>query len=424
MSLDRRNFIRKTTAGLASSFFLAKSLSANPGIYPGLSESAAFTDDERWWDFLRSHFLLEKDLLYFNNGSLGPSPEYVIGKTDEFRRMLDSFPSKYMWGDWDDEIEQVRESIAAYFNTAGEEIALTHNTSEGMNLFARSFDLVEGDEIIIADHEHRTGVVPYEFYLEPLGIKLIRPVLPLVPSSEEEITDVYRTAITERTRLISMVHMTNTNGMILPVKAVSAMANERGILVCVDGAQAVGMIKFDMRELGCDFYAASGHKWLFGPKGTGILYAAQEKQELLKPLMVSNKWDERNIRMYENYNTRNLPEVLGLGAALEFNNMIGQERKQSRILSLKKYFRDYLEDDDRFIIKTPAPDNLSAGIQAVEVAGKNVGDARTFLLREYNIDCRPMHSHGLNALRISLSIFNTKKDIDLLVRGLQEFASV
>jgi len=145
---------------------------------------------------------------------------------------------------------------------------------------------------------------------------------------------------------------------------------------------------------------------------------------MLKPLMVSSNWSVSNIRMFEDYNTRNLPEVLGLGSAMEFNNMIGQDRKQERIYSLKRYFRSSLEDDRRFRIVTPGSDLLSAGIQVIEVSGKNAVVAGKYLTDNYHIDCRPMSTNGLNALRISLSVFNTPEDIDVLVKGLQEFAQI
>lgn len=422
MSLNRRNFFKSATAGIAGSILFTYDIFGKGQTRDNLININASPDDEQWWKVYKSQFSLEDGLYYFNNGSLGPSPEYVIDKTEKYRRMLDSFPSRYMWGGWDDEKEKVRTRISEYFGVDREEIALMHNTSEGMNLFARSFNLKPGDEIIIADHEHRTGVVPYEYYCKPMGIKLVRPVLPLVPRSADEIVDVYKNAISSRTRIISMVHMTNTNGMILPVREIAEISHKKNILLCIDGAQAVGMIKFNISDLGCDFYAASGHKWLFGPKGTGILFATSEKQELLKPLMVSNSWKEKNIRMFEDYNTRNLPEVLGLGAAFDFNNMMGQEMKEARILSLKKYFRDQIEEDNRLVIKTPSSDNLSAGIQAVEVAGRDATEARDYLLSNYGIECRPMYSHGLNALRISLSVFNTKEDIDVLIAALEEFA--
>jgi selenocysteine lyase/cysteine desulfurase len=184
------------------------------------------------------------------------------------------------------------------------------------------------------------------------------------------------------------------------------------------------MLKIDLPDLGCDFYAASGHKWLFGPKGTGILYARKESRHLLKPLMVSSNWNRSDIRMFEDYNTRNLPEYLGLGSAIEFNNLMTQVRKQERIYWLKRYFRGVIADDRRYRLVTPASDSLSAGIQVVEIKGKGAGDAARFLADKFGIDCRPMSMNGLNALRISLSVFNTREDIDVLVKGIREFAGL
>lgn len=378
--------------------------------------------DESYWEFLKSQFSLLEGMRYFNNGSLGPSPEYVIDRTEKYRRTLDAYPSKYMWGGWNDEKEDVRKLIATLLGADKEEIAIIHNTSEGMNIFSRSFNLREGDEVILADHEHRTGVAPFEYFCQGRGVKLIRPVLPVLPESGEELLDVYRRAITPRTKLISMVHMTNTNGMILPVKEVSALAHSKGIMVCVDAAQSVGHIKTDVKELGCDFIAASGHKWLWGPKGTGILYAARDKQHLLSPLMVSQNWSDTSIRMFEDYNTRNLPELLGLGTAIDFNNIIGTGKKEQRIYELKRYFRSMIEGQKKFILKTPAPDDLSAGIQVVEIEGIDVVKAASQLFDKFNIDCRPMTGHQLNALRISLSPFNTMEDVDYLVSSLNSLS--
>ena len=417
MLYNRRKFIRNAAAGLAGAMILPESISASERDINSIILSESI-QGESYWEFLKSQFSLLEGMRYFNNGSLGPSPEYVIDRTEKFRRILDAYPSKYMWGGWNKEKEDVRKEIAALLGANEEEIAIIHNTSEGMNLFAHSFNLQAGDEVILADHEHRTGVAPFVFYCESRGVKLVRPVLPILPGSKEELVDVYRKAITPRTKLISMVHMTNTNGMILPVKEVSELAHKNGIPVCVDAAQSVGHIKTDINELGCDFIAASGHKWLWGPKGTGILYASKEKQHLLNPLMVSQNWETAGIRMFEDYNTRNLPEVLGLGTAIDFNNIIGFEKKEQRIYELKGYFRSQIEDKERYILKTPAPDDLSAGIQVVEISGVEVMNAASQLIDKFHIDCRPMTGHKLNALRISLSPFNTKKDVDYLVSSL------
>ena len=271
----RRTFVSRaaTAAGGAALLAAADLEAVQSGVEALVSASRARDLGRDYWRLVQRQFRLEPGLVYLNNASLGPSPALVADATEAFRRQLDAFPSRYMWGGWSEEYEAVRSKAAELLGASAEEIALIHNTTEGMNLVASSLDLEPGDEVILADHEHTSGTIPWKYWQEPKGIKLVRPKLPILPSKPEEITEVYRRAITPRTRVISMCHIINTNGMILPVKEVSEMARARGILVAVDGAQAPGMINVDLHDLGCDFYAASSHKWLFSPKGVGVLYA-------------------------------------------------------------------------------------------------------------------------------------------------------
>jgi selenocysteine lyase/cysteine desulfurase len=183
------------------------------------------------------------------------------------------------------------------------------------------------------------------------------------------------------------------------------------------------MINVDLHELGCDFYAASAHKWLLSPKGVGIFYAREESQSVLRPLIVAAGWEGKSIRRLENYNTRNLPEVLGLGTAIDFQNLIGPVRREARIRTLKSLLRKALEPDSRFRIKTPAPDDLSCGITTVEVVGHDVVDVAAALAETHRIDCRPMKHHDLNGLRISLSVFNTEAEVSQLVGALREIVA-
>ncbi|MEM9869397.1 MAG: aminotransferase class V-fold PLP-dependent enzyme [Bacteroidota bacterium] len=386
----------------------------------GLYEKKEASED--FWHLVKSQFNLAEGLHYFNNASLGASSTHIQQATHHFRNILDGFPSKYMWGGWEDEKEEVRKKVADLFSVSSEEIALIHNTTEGMNLIARSFDLKPGDEVILGNHEHASGTIPWEVWQETKGIKLIRPELPILPESVTDLVNVYQKAITPKTKIISMCHIVNTNGMILPVKEVSKIAHERGILVGVDGAQSAGMFTINLKELDCDFYTASSHKWLFSPKGVGIFYAKKESQEFLKPLMVARGHKDLSIRRFENYNTRNLAEVLGLGASIDFHNTIGATQIHKRTFELKKYFRSKIDEDSRFSIKSPALDELSAAIQVVEVNGNDVKTVKEELWNQYGIDCRPMSSHTLNALRLSFAIYNTKNDIDYLVDALQSLA--
>ncbi len=233
---------------------------------------------EAFWETVQSQFRFTERLTYFNNGSLGACPTPIREATNAFRDILDDFPSKYMWGGWDEEKESVREKVARLFSVSPEEIALIHNTTEGMNLIARSMDLQEGDEVILADHEHTSAVAPWTVWQASKGVQLVRPTLPLLPKSVEEVVAVYRKAITPQTKVLSLCHLVNTNGMLIPIKEISKMAHEKGILVAVDGAQGAGMFDTNLREIDCDFYTVSAHKWLFSPKGVGIFYAKQTSQ--------------------------------------------------------------------------------------------------------------------------------------------------
>ncbi len=415
---QRRKFLQSIGIGLTLPYFNFTNTKFIINSDQQDIERSQSDHSESFWKLVKTQFEFAPGLRYFNNASLGGCPLSVQSATTAARKTLDGFPSKYMWGDWTDEKEAIRLKTADLFSVSEEEIALIHNTTEGMNLIARSFDLQAGDEVILADHEHPSGLICWQVFHESRGVKIVRPKLPLLPESVEEIVEAYRGAITSKTKVISMCHIVNTTGMILPVKEVSEMAHERGILVAVDGAQSAGMIQIDLHDLGCDYYTASAHKWLFAPKGIGILYAKSSSQYSLKPLIVCRGYEDKSIRRLENYNTRNLPELLGLGVAIDFYNQVGAGKIHERSYELKKYFRSKVENISALKLKSPKSNSLSSAIQIVEIVGKDVHESKELLWEKYSIDCRPMSSFGLNALRFSLAIFITKEDIDDLINAL------
>jgi len=424
MSNHRRKFLKTLGISAAGAIATPQNIWAKASIPLQTALSDLNTNDtsEAFWETVKSQFHFAEGLTYFNNGSLGACPKPIRDATMNFRNTLDDFPSKYMWGGWKDEIEEVRKKTADLFSVSEEEIALIHNTTEGMNLIASSMDLKPGDEVISADHEHSSALNPWKYWQESKGIKIVTPTLTILPESVEELVDIYRKAITPNTKVISICHLVNTNGMILPIKEVTKMAHEKGILVAVDGAQGAGMFNIDLKNFGCDFYTVSAHKWLFSPKGVGIFYAKQESQKYLKPLIVARGYEDTSIRRLENYNTRNLPEVLGLGAALDYRNTIGTQKIHDRTYELKHYFRDKIKDNPKLVLKTPAIDALSASIQVIEVLGKDVQEVKNRLFDDYGIDSRPMTKFGLNAVRLSFAIFITKEQIDILVGALETIA--
>lgn len=425
MSDNRRKFLKTLGIGAAGALATPQQIwaKATTPLQSVLTDLNTNDTSEIFWETVQSQFNFAEGLTYFNNGSLGACPKPIREATMNFRNTLDDFPSKYMWGGWKNEIEEVRKKTADLFSVSEEEIALIHNTTEGMNLIASSMDLKADDEIISADHEHTSALNPWKYWQESKGIKIVTPTLPILPKSVEEVVDIYRKAITPKTKVISICHLVNTNGMILPLKEVSKMAHEKGILVAVDGAQGTGMFNIDLKNIDCDFYTVSAHKWLFSPKGVGIFYAKQDSQKHLKPLVVARGYEDTSIRRLENYNTRNLPEVLGLGAALDYRNAIGAQKIHDRTYELKHYFKDKIKANEKLVLKTPEHDSLSAGIQVVEVLGKDVKEVKNRLFDEYGIDSRPMSTFGLNAVRLSFAIFISKKQIDTLVSALETIAN-
>ncbi len=427
MENNRRKFLKNLGAGVAGTVALPLQSWANSSesLKTAINQLKQFPQQksEAYWETVASQFKFAEGIHYFNNGSLGACPLPIREATNTFRNTLDDFPSKYMWGGWETEKEITRRKVADLFSVSEEEIALIHNTTEGMNLIARSLELNLGDEVILADHEHTSAVAPWTVWQGEKGIKLVRPALPILPKSKEEIVAVFENAITSKTKVISICQIVNTNGMMLPIKEISKMAHKREILVAVDGAQGAGMVQTSLKEMDCDFYTVSAHKWLFAPKGIGIFYAKQEKQSLLKPLMVARGYEDESIRRLENYNTRNLPELLALGASIDYRNTIGGEVIHNRTYELKHYFLEKIKDNENIILKTPANDNLSAGIQVVEVKGKDVQEVKDTLFNDYGIDSRPMSKFGLNAVRLSFAIFITKNDIDMVVGALNNITT-
>jgi isopenicillin-N epimerase len=418
--MNRRSFLASGFATIAGSSLL--DAKARASLLQG-NDIAESSQDDSYWQMISSQFEFEPGLTYFNNGSLGPSPRIVRDATETFRRQLDLFPSKYMWTDWWDDRERVRQTAAGFLGASPDEIALTHNTCEGLNLVASSLQFQPGDEIIASPHEHHTGVVPLQHFQESRGVQLVRPQLPLLPTSSQELLDVFTAAITPKTRAILVCHIVNTNGMIMPVKELCEIARQKNIRVIVDGAQAVGMIPVNVAELGCDFYAASGHKWVFGPKGTGLFYVRKDRMDELSPLIVSKAYyHQNNARKFENYNTRNVPEVLGLGVALDYLSMVGLQNLYERVLSLKSYLRKRVEASRLLSLETPEDDSLSAGITNVSVSGKEAHAVANVLDTEYAINCRPMQILGLNSLRVSTAVYNRFEQVDQLIDVLENIA--
>jgi selenocysteine lyase/cysteine desulfurase len=325
---------------------------------------------------------------------------------------------------------QIHEKARELFGCGESELAFTRNATESMNLVARGLRLNEGDEVVMTTHEHPGGATPWFAVREDAGIG-IRTFDP--GSGAGDTLDRLRAALNSRTRVVMVSHITCTHGLLLPIAEIAAVCREHGIISVVDGAQAVGQIPVDLNALGCDFYVASGHKWLLGPKGTGVLYVRDEMLDTWKPSYVGaysdagfNLMDGEFERLRpataSEYGTRNTPLLVGFGAAFDLVNTIGPLMFMARGWSLAARLRDKLRDIDGVRIVTPDTSGSSASILAFELpaGGGNPWDWCNMLRRDHGMRLRPVAEGGLSAVRASTHVCNSEDQVDELAEVLGE----
>jgi isopenicillin-N epimerase len=402
--------------------FLKKSLAGMLGLmsYPALTEAyaknsfkneiALVTGDDIF-KLVRKQLLLDKNLVYMNTGSLGPSPRMVVDKVNEVVHQLEKNPVTQNWGDLGKEMESVRERAADFFKADIEEIILTRNTTEGLSLVGASLNLNQGDEILTTNHEHGGGEVGIEYMAARTGAVIKKIAMPMPATSKEQIVEVIRSNITPRTRVLLLSHVVTITGMRMPVAAIAEFTSAKGILFIVDGAQAPGMLAINVKKLGADVYATSGHKWLMGPKETGILYISKTVQERIKPVFLASGYGSYSASS----GTRNVANFIGLGEAMAWHDIIGKEKTEDRVLRLSSYCRDKLSTLAGLEIISPEDSRLASALVSVRLLKANNRDIY-LAMKGKGIIIKVLPKY--NALRFSMHMFNTEEDINKLVEQL------
>ena len=428
---DRRRFLHECAGVVAATAVAGISGCASPSgsnDWTNLARARDGRDDDRLWRLVRQQFALTPGYAYFNAGGLGPSPRPV---TDAWVR--ESADLERLCETGHERIQAVRRKLSEFLGCAEDELAITRNATEGMNLVARGLALHAGDEVLITTHEHPGGAIPWLALEKDSGIRvnLVEP-----GDGAEDTLNRVAAAITPRTRVVAVSHILSTTGLRLPAREIVRLCRDRGVIPVLDGAQAVGMIPVNLHDLGCDFYVASGHKWLLGPKGTGLLYIRAEARDLWRPTHVG-AWSDQRYDLDERVlefrraaevvecGTRNTALVAGLGAAVDFLSTLGMERvaRRGRVLAL--YVRQRLHDVPALQMLTPSDEASSASIVTF-AAEDEAGDVRTWaqpLQQRFNVRVRPVGEHGLKALRVCTHICNTRAEIDRLVAALSEMSA-
>ena len=409
---DRRNFLKAVSAApLVSRAARAQAQAAAPAAIPELPRPG----DPAYWDKVRDQFLLARDKVFFNNGTIGAMPRVVLERTVEHLRKMavDVAEWDYRGENWIggyDSMLGVRTKTARLLNADVNEIALTENVTCANSYIAAGLDLPTGVEILMSDQEHPGGYGPWQNAAKRHSGTVVQMKLPKPAHSPGEILEIVRGSFTPRTRVLFLSQVITGSGAILPVKEICAAAHERGILTVIDGAQAFGHVPVDVRDMGCDAYVSCFHKWMLAPAGCGVLYLRGDRADSVWATLCSANWDNHkdNGLRFTQRGTGSMSLLVGLDAALDFHNGIGSTRVHERV----KYLGDYLRAGLRKLpnVKIWSPDDpaMCAGITVYSVNGVNGPRLQDEMWNRERL--RPRSSGP--GVRHCTHIFNSTAEID------------
>ena len=388
-----------------------------------------FNDAEAYWRMVRKQFPLKQGQTYFNNGTMGPTPGYVLDKM--IHHMLQSNTEAarvdYKNGSGPELLsgyfpyQEVRTKLAKIINCDYKEISLTQNATFGMNYVGMGLDLKEGDELLNTNQEHGGGFGAWQLLAKRKKCVYKQAIMPVPANDKQEIIDAIFKEVGPKTRVIAIPHIVSVYGVVMPVQEICAEARKRSIFTVIDGAQCVGQVAVDVKAIGCDAYYSSLHKWLLAPPGSGILYINKEVVGDIWSTIASYNWDnqeDHGFRLMQN-GTGNPAGIVGLEAAIAFFNSIGQERWLNRIKELGAYLRTGLKEMPQVTIGSPTNEDLAAGITTYAVKGLTGPQLQKTLWEKERLQPR---SVGDEWLRHSVHIYNSKEEIDRALSVIKDLA--
>jgi isopenicillin-N epimerase len=376
--------------------------------------------DEAYWREVQQAFTVNRSYVNLNNGGVCPSPRIVQEAMKRYLDLSNEAPVYTMWQMLEPQIESVRRGLARELGCDAEEMAITRNASEGLEAVQLGLDLKPGDEILTTTHDYPRMLTTWRQRERREGVVLKTIPFPVPPPSLDDLYERFERAVTPRTKVILVCHITNLTGQIFPVKRICRMARERGIEVIVDGAHAFAHFPFKLEDLDCDYYATSLHKWLFAPHGTGFLYVRRSKIAKVWPLMPAEKRQDEDIRKFEEIGTHPAANHNAIAEALVFHHGIGAERKAARLRYLRDRFLRRLARSPRIRVHTSLDPAMSCGIGNLQVDGID-----SVLLAKHLFDTRriivvPIKHAEFEGLRVTPCVYTTTDEVDRFSEAIEQ----
>jgi selenocysteine lyase/cysteine desulfurase len=417
--MDKRTFIRHSGL-LGIGAFLSIDNFAN--LMNSVSSVAAsdLAKEEDFWLTIRKGYRLNPDMINLENGYYNFLPEQTLEKLIAHIREINYQASYYMRTDQFEKKAAMAAKLAELTGSPSDEVVITRNTTESLDIIIAGFDWKQGDEAVMAEQDYPAMLSMFRQVAKRHGVinKLVS--VPYNPSSDEEIVNLYANAITPKTKLLMICHMINLTGQILPVRKICEMAHSKGVQVMVDGAHATGHFKFTIPELGCDYYGSSLHKWLSVPLGSGLLWVKKENISRIWPLIAPYDMSPDDIRRLNHLGTHPVYTDLTVEDAINYYNMLGADRKEARLRYIQNYWTDRVRNMPHVMLNTPSDPARSCAIANVGVKSLKPAELGDVLWKKYKIYCAPIDGANVHGCRITPNVYTTTAELDVLVNALAE----
>ena len=420
--MNKRSFIKNATlTGIGASL----GMDALAALFETKkhSSAAALAADDKFWNQIRTQYMLKPDYINLENGFYNFIPQPTLEKYIQHIRDINYQGSFYMRTVQRDNKKRMAAKLAAVAGCSPEELIITRNTTESLDLVIAGQDWKAGDEALMAIQDYGSMLDMFEQVSKRYGVVLNKVSIPNLPASDEEIVSLYEKAITPKTKLLMVPHMVNITGQILPVRKICDMAHSKGVEVMVDGAHAFAHIQYKISELDCDYYGTSLHKWMSVPLGAGFLFVKKEKIAKTWPLIGDGTKDLSDIRRLNHIGTHACATDLTIEDAIDFYNMIGAERKEKRLRYIQQYWTSRVKNIPKIIINTPTDDKRSCGIANVGIAGMTPADLAKRLMDEHKIFTVAIDSANVHGCRITPNVYTTLEELDAFVAALKKLAA-
>ena len=419
--MDKRRFIKSLGALSFSPLISASELSD----FKPISKNLPFINNEdELWKTVRSHYTLKDEYINLESGYYNIIPNPILDHFISHVKHVNIEGSYYMRKDLNKNKDRVTSELANLVDSTPDQIAITRNATESLDLVISGFPWKKGDEAIYAKQDYGTMKEMFEQISDRYGVvnKIIS--VPNHPKNDEEIVSLYESQITSKTKLIMVCHMINITGQILPIKKICEMAHSYGVEVMVDGAHCVVNFDFSIDDFNCDYYGSSLHKWLATPLGAGLLYVNKNKTHRIWPLLANGNTDKTDIKRLNHIGTHPVHTDLAISNSIDYLKWIGMERKEKRMRFLQRYWSDKLRNVKNVIVNTPKDIERSCGIGNVGLTNMSPSRMEDLLFEKYNIFTVAIDYANVKGCRISPNIFTTTEELDSFVKAVKEMALV